>query len=74
MYLPLINHYFKFLLYPWSLRFSPETLCVTRTGYLAMGIEGQTMGCTFLFTEDCPDVSIPALEYAGFGSVPYRGK
>jgi hypothetical protein len=30
------------------------------------------MGCMFLFTEDRPDVSIPALEYAGFGSVPYR--
>jgi len=30
------------------------------------------MGYTVLFTEDCPDVSIPALEYAGFGSVPYK--
>jgi hypothetical protein len=39
-----------------------------------MGIKGQTMGCTFLFTEDHPDVSIPALEYAGFGSVPYTTK
>jgi hypothetical protein len=39
-----------------------------------MGIKGQTMGCTFLFTEDHPDVSIPALEYASFGSVPYTGK
>jgi hypothetical protein len=46
-------------------------MCVTRTGYLAMGIKGQTMGCTVLFTEDHPDVSIPALEYASFGSVPY---
>ena len=30
------------------------------------------MGCMFLFTEDRPDVSIPALEYASFGSVPYN--
>jgi hypothetical protein len=30
------------------------------------------MGCMVLFTEDHPDVSIPALEYAGFGSVPYK--
>jgi hypothetical protein len=37
-----------------------------------MGIYGQTMGCMFLFTEDCPDLSIPALEYASFGSVPYK--
>ena len=29
------------------------------------------MECTVLFTEDHPDVLIPALEYAGFGSVPY---
>jgi hypothetical protein len=47
-------------------------MCVTKTGYLAMGIKGQTMGCTVLFTEDRPDVSIPALEYASFGSVPYN--
>ena len=37
-----------------------------------MGIKGQIMGCTVLFTEDRPDVSIPALEYASFGSVPYN--
>jgi hypothetical protein len=47
-------------------------VCGTQDWILGYGHKGQTIGCTVLFTEDRPDVSIPALEYASFGSVPYK--